>query len=52
MRMDGQQKPANLLASWAAWFLGVPVVFSLLVRLIGNKDLRKLRLTYYSFLIF
>lgn len=43
------------VASWVVWFLGIPVLFSLLsgtVRLNGNKDFRKLRLSYYSFLIF
>lgn len=56
MRTDEVQSPANLQrGQLGVWFLGMPVVFSLLsapVRVTANKDLQKLRLSSYSFLIF
>lgn len=49
-----KQQPCNV-AQWVVWFLGIPVLFSLLqgtVRLKGNKDIQKLSLSNYSFLVF
>lgn len=49
-----KQQPCNV-AQWVVWFLGIPVVFSLLqgtVRLKGNKDIQKFTVSYHSFLVF